>query len=140
VKSVPTPASISACGLLSALSVMLMLALALPMPDGVKVTVNWQLLPTGTDAGQLFFSEKSLLFAPITAIELMVRVALAVLVKVETCGLLVVLSGLPKLRLEGESPTLENLATKASVPWPLSLVWNAPGVTGKSGERVCPVT
>ena len=83
------------------------------------------------DAGQLFFSEKSLLFAPIMAIELMVRVALAVLVKVETCGLPVILSGLPKLRLEGDSVTIGPKPTPVSgtdcgLPSAFSVIVTAP--------------
>ena len=69
---------------------MLTAAFRVPVADGVKVTLILQLPFGGTDVGQLLVSAKSPLSAPVRPIDVKVRAALPVLVKVETCGALVI--------------------------------------------------
>jgi hypothetical protein len=95
---------------------MLTAAVRVPVAEGVKVTVILQLPPTGTGVPQLSVSEKSLLFGPVILIDVIVRAASLVLVRVDTCGALVIPTvWLPKLRLSGASAgPLVILAKKAS--------------------------
>src|ERR1700677_332818 len=91
---------------------MLTSALRVPEAAGVKVTLILQVSPGGTDVPQLSFSEKSALFAPVTLIDVMVRVILPVFLKVETCGGLVLPTvSLPKSKLGGDSATTAPLTT-----------------------------
>src|ERR1035437_3940002 len=113
------PVRLIVCGLSLALSVIVTLPVRVPSAVGVKVTEMLQLPPAGTDVPQLLVSAKSPPFAPVTLMDVMVKVALPVLVNLETCGVLVVPTAwLPKLRLGGVSfTTADDLAildTKAS--------------------------
>ena len=95
----PTAVNGSVCGLPGTLSVMLTAAVLVPVAEGVKVTVMSQLPPAGTDVPQLFVSAKFPLFVPVTLMDVIVSLPLPVLVKVETCGGLVMPTvWLPKFR------------------------------------------
>jgi hypothetical protein len=100
---------------------MLTAAVLVPVALGVKVTEMLQLPPAGTDAPHVLVSANSLLFGPVTLMDVMVKLAAPVLVNIETCGVLVApIGSLPKLRLGGVSITSTAiiLATKASPPPP----------------------
>ena len=87
---VPTPVSGTVCGLPGALSAMLTAAFLVPVAVGVNVTLIWQLPFGGTELGQLLVWAKSLLLVPVIPIEVIVSTPAPVLVRVVTCGLLVV--------------------------------------------------
>ena len=70
----PTPVNGSACGLLGALSVTLTVPVRVPVAEGLNVTVILQLPLGGTDV-QLLVWAKSLLFGPLTLIDVIVSVS-----------------------------------------------------------------
>ena len=84
----PTPVSGTFCGLPGALSVTLTAALRFPVAKGVKVTLILQVPFGGSDEGQLLVWPKSVLFAPIISIDVMVSGRLPLLVRVAVFGLL----------------------------------------------------
>lgn len=86
----PVPPRVTICGLPAALSVMVTEALRLPTALGVNVTETTQLPPAATELPQVLFWEKSPLFAPVTAILVMDKLKLPVLVRVTDCDTLVV--------------------------------------------------
>src|SRR5215472_16505345 len=79
---VPIPLTPSDCGLLTALSVKVRLALRVPMLVGVKVTLIVQLAPTARLEPQLLDWAKSLLLAPVRAMAERFKVAVPELVRV----------------------------------------------------------
>ena len=136
----PVPVSGSICGLLELSSVMLTAAVRMPVEEGVRVTVMLQPPPAGTDVPQLLVSAKSPLFGPVTLIDVIVRVASLMFVRIDSCGALVIPKvWLPKLRLRGTSAgAMEILAIKTSLLPPLA---GCKGfMVGKSIEVVFPVT
>ena len=68
----PVPVKETVCGLPTASSVTVIAAVRLPNFDGVNVTVIAQLALAASAVPQLLVSEKSILSAPVTAIEVMV--------------------------------------------------------------------
>jgi hypothetical protein len=91
------------CGLPVALSVTLTLALRAPIAAGVNVTVIVQLAPCATALPQVFVSLKSEV-SPVTAILLMLRLAVPLLVRVVVMGAL----GVWKIPFPNASDTGEN--------------------------------
>ncbi len=82
VDAAPVPVKVSDCGLPLALSVIARKALRIPVTVGVKVTRTLQLPEATTLAPQVFVWAKSVLFAPLMEMLVMLRVALPVLVRV----------------------------------------------------------
>jgi hypothetical protein len=119
----PIAVKLIVCGLSGALSVIVTCPVRVPTTAGVKVTEMLQLPPAGMDVPQLLVSAKSPLLAPLTLMDEMASVPLPVLVRVETCVVLVVPTvWLPKLRIRGE------IVTTAPTPTPESgTVWGLPG-------------
>jgi len=84
--AVPVPARLTDWGLPGALSVKVTAAVSPPPlgSEGVKVTLNVQVLPADTELPQvLLVREKSALLVPVTAMLVKVKVAFPVLVKVK---------------------------------------------------------
>src|SRR5437588_623000 len=82
---VPLPLTRPACGLPLALSVMLTLALRVPVAVGVKVTLMVQEAPAATVLGlmgQVLVWAKSPALVPVKPIVLMVRAALPLFLRV----------------------------------------------------------
>jgi len=75
----PTPESAAECGLPAALSETVRDAARTPATEGVKVTLNVQLAPAASAAGQLFVCEKSTAFGPEIETPVMLSVAVPVL-------------------------------------------------------------
>ena len=89
------PLSATVCGLPVALSVMLTLALRLPLALGVKVTLMVQEAPAASVLellGQVLVCAKSPALVPLSPMLLMVRAALPLLVSVTVWAALVVLT------------------------------------------------
>ena len=86
VKSSPVPVRVTVCGLPWAVSVMAMVPVLAPPALGLKAMLKVQLALTATLEPQLLVWEAS----PLTAILMMPRLALPVLVSVTLCALLVV--------------------------------------------------
>ena len=100
--AVPLPLKATVCGLPLALSVMVTPALRVPVAVGVKVTLIVQEALAASVLGQLLVWAKSPALVPVSAMLLMVRSALPLLVNVTAWAVLVVLTcWLPKLRLVG---------------------------------------
>src|SRR5215831_12727325 len=98
-RSVPTPLRGIVCGLPPALSVTTMEPVWLPIVIGLNVTFILQLAPGLTEEPQVFVW----LNWPVAAMLVIVRSPRPVLVKVTTCGLLVVnTTCVPKVRLDGD--------------------------------------
>lgn len=105
-KSIPVPASATACGLPGASVVIWRVAVRLPAEAGVKVRLRAQLAPGLSDPPQALSSEKSLPAEPVTATPLIASVASPVLLSVKDWALLVVpTTWLEKLKLEADSKT-----------------------------------
>src|SRR5437764_9329605 len=86
---VPLPLRATVCGLPLALSVMLTLALRVPVAVGVKVTLMVQEALAARVLGlmgQVLVWAKSALLVPLKPILLMVRAALPLLVNVTVCA------------------------------------------------------
>lgn len=77
--AIPVPDNETLCGLPLALSVMLTLAVRLPVAVGLKMTLMEQFAPAATLAPQVLVCEKSPLFVPVMAMLEMVSVAVPVL-------------------------------------------------------------
>jgi hypothetical protein len=73
------PLSVTECGDVAALSVIVIAAEALPAATGVNVTLIAQDAPAETEAPQLFVSAKLPAFAPVIEIARLPRVAVPVL-------------------------------------------------------------
>jgi hypothetical protein len=117
---VPVPVRVTACGLPAALSVMVTAADRAPVAVGLNVTLIVQLpVFAATELPQVFVCAKSPLFAPVTAMPVMPRAALPVLVSVTDCDPLVVFNvWLAKVRLEPDRLTV---GAATVVPVPLSV-------------------
>lgn len=81
----PLPLSMIVCGLFAALSMMVTVPYRLPSAAGVKVTVMVQVPDGATLEPQLFSSAKS----PLAAMDVMLRFAVPVFVRVTTSAALV---------------------------------------------------
>ncbi len=77
--AVPVPLRPTVCGLPAALSLMLSVALRVPVAVGVKVTLIEQLAPAATDVPQLLVWAKSVGFVPPIVMLVMLRVEVPVL-------------------------------------------------------------
>ena len=86
----PVPERLTACGLPLALSVMLSEAVRLPEAEGVKVTLIVQLAPAATELPHVLVRAKSPALVPATAMLVMLKVALPVLLRVTVRAVLVV--------------------------------------------------
>ena len=86
----PVPVRGTVCGLPVALSVMLMLAVRVPVADGVNVMPIVHFALTAMGEAQLSDSVKSAAFVPVMKIEVSVSATLPVLVSVTVCCALVV--------------------------------------------------
>src|SRR5436309_1174782 len=110
-KVVPVPLRLTVCGLPAALSVTLTAALLAPVVVGVNVTVRVQEIGRAScreRGGQLVVGVKSQGLGAVSEMLLMVSGAVAVLVKVVVCAVLVLLpSFLPNARELGERVTAE---------------------------------
>src|ERR1700680_543878 len=142
---VPVPERATVCGLLGAESVMVNEPLSTPVVAGLKVTEIEQEAPAASEEPQVLLSVKSLALVPVMAIPVIMSAVLLLFVRVASRGEVVTPTAeLPKLSAQGQtcSPRT-NLATKTmSFPWELQLLHTerkAPGVVGKSGEKVRPV-
>ena len=90
--AVPVPERLTACGLPLALSVMLTEALRVPEAEGVKVTLIVQLAPVVSELPHVLVCAKSPALVPVTAMVVMLKVALPVLLRVTVRAALVVLT------------------------------------------------
>jgi hypothetical protein len=88
--AVPVPVRATVCGLPVALSVTESVALRAPEACGEKVTLTVQPTPAAKLVPQLFVWEKSVLLVPVTAIDVMVSVAVPLLVRVTSWAVLLV--------------------------------------------------
>ena len=89
----PAPERVMLCGLFAALSVMLTLALRVPVAEGVKLMVSVQLAPIASVlglVGQVAVSAKSPVLGPASAMLVIVKAAVPALVSVTDCVALVV--------------------------------------------------
>jgi hypothetical protein len=88
----PVPLSATVCGLggLVALSVILNVAVCVPVPVGEKVTLMVQLPAAATPPPQLSVSANSEAFAPLIAKLEMIKAEVPVLLNVSNCAVLVV--------------------------------------------------
>lgn len=77
----PKPAKLTVCGLPLALSAMLIEATRDPVAEGVKVTLMVQLPPAGTEVPQVLLCAKSLAFAPVIEMLVMLKAMLPPLVR-----------------------------------------------------------
>jgi hypothetical protein len=142
----PVPVKLTVCGLPKALSVMLTEAVRLPVAVGAKVTLILQLPPAGTELPQLLDSLKSPAFVPVTAMPVMVKAAVPVLLRVTACAALVVPRiwllkvRLVELRLTVGPPPVPVRLTLCTLPATLLLlsvmVKVAVRVPGSVGEKV----
>src|SRR5207237_2751834 len=92
---VPLPLKATVCGLPVALSVILTLALRVPVAVGVKVALMVQEAPAASVLellGHVLVWAKSALLVPVRAMLLMVRAAVPLLVNVTVWAVLVVLT------------------------------------------------
>ena len=87
---VPVPPSAMLCGEPVALSVTVSVALKLAAEAGVNVTEIVQLAPAASEAPQVLVWAKSATFVPETAMPVIAKAALPVLVSVALCAALVV--------------------------------------------------
>lgn len=120
----PVPLSAAACGLPDASSVIVRLALRLPVADGENVTDTEQEAPAGTVlglVGHVVVHPKSPGFVPDTAMLESVSAAVPEFVSVTGAGKLdVPICCEPKLRLVGDRVTLGAGGGGAAAPVPLS--------------------
>jgi hypothetical protein len=87
--ALPVPVKLTVCGLLTALSVMLIEAVRLPMAAGLNVTLIVQLPFTATELPHELVTVKSPGFVPMVLILVMVKLETPVLVRVTDCAVLV---------------------------------------------------
>jgi hypothetical protein len=101
----PIPVRLTDCGLLLALSEMVIEAVRVPAAVGLNTTLIAQLVPAARLAPQEFVCEKSPLFAPVTAIERFRSVDPPPFVTVTTCaGVATPTGDVPNVRDVLESP------------------------------------
>jgi hypothetical protein len=79
---VPVPVRLTGCGLPAALSEIITVAVRLPTPAGVKVTLIEHSAPAATEVPQVFVSGKSPGLAPDTVMLVMLKAALPLFVRV----------------------------------------------------------
>src|SRR6267143_2781421 len=89
IGATPVPVSVTVCGLLESLSVMVTAAELVPAIAGLKVTLIAQLAPAANELPQVFVSAKSPLSAPVTAMLVIDKAEVALFVSVVDCALLV---------------------------------------------------
>ena len=117
--AVPVPERLTVWGLPAELSATLSDAVRLPLAAGVKVMLNVQVVPAGSELPQLLVWAKSPGLAPVIVTLEMLRAAVPALSKVAVPAPLVVPTGwLPKERLPGERPAA---GVAAATPTPLRL-------------------
>jgi hypothetical protein len=105
---VPVPERATVWGLPAAPSVIVSVAVRLPLADGLKVTLIAQLAPATTLDPQLLLWAKLLALEPVTTMLVMLKFALPVLVKVTVWAVLVApTERFPNARLDGETLTTE---------------------------------
>ena len=112
------PLSVTLCGLPAASSLILRVALRLPLAEGVKVTETVQVAFTASVAGllgQVFVCAKSAALVPANAMPLIVKGAVPLFVSVTDFAALVAPTSCdPKLKLAGDR------LTAGAVPVPLT--------------------
>jgi len=86
---VPVPERLTVCGLPLALSLMFSEAVRVPEAEGVKVTLIVQLAPAATELPHVLVCAKSPALVPVTAMLVMLKVALPVLRRVTVRAVLV---------------------------------------------------
>jgi hypothetical protein len=117
--AVPVPERLTVCGLPAELSATLSNAVRLPLAAGVKVMLNVQLDPAGSELPQLLAWAKSPGLAPVIVTLEMLTAAVPALSKVAVPAPLVVPTGwLAKARLPGERPAA---GVAPATPTPLRL-------------------
>ncbi len=142
VVEMPVPESWTSCGLLASLSVIVSVADAEPVAEGLKTTLIVQLAAIARESPQVLVCEKSAAFAPVMAMPVIVRADFELFVRVTLCDALdVLMFWLPKLRETGMAKTKgaadgDILATKAFAV--LKVGWKEPGVVGKLAEAAVP--
>jgi phage tail protein X len=103
---VPTPLSVTFCGLPAALSVMLNAAVRVPDAVGLNLTLIVQLAPAANEVPQVVVWEKSPAFVPVIAIVVIVKLAVPVFFRVAVVAALVVpIAWVEKDRLVGDRVT-----------------------------------
>ncbi len=113
-----------------------------PVAEGLKTTLIVQLAAIAREAPQVLVCEKSAAFAPVMVMPVIVSVAFELLVRVADCDALEVLMfWLPKLRETGIAKTAgaadgDIFATKAFAV--LKVASKEPGVVGKLEEAAVP--
>jgi hypothetical protein len=106
VGALPVPVKLTNCGLVLALSLIVIVADLAPDAVGEKVTVMVQLLLAATGLPHVLLWAKSPALVPVTTTELTVSVAFPVLFTVTLCEVLVVPTDCPeKVRLEADRLT-----------------------------------
>ena len=83
------PDSSTVCGLPLALSVTPSEAVRVPRAEGVNITAIAQLAPAATELPHVLVCAKSPALVPVTAMLVMLKVALPVLLRVTVCAVLV---------------------------------------------------
>lgn len=115
----PVPLRLMECGLPAALSVMVTAAARTPAPVGVNVTVIVQVpLLAATEPPQVLLCAKSPLFAPVTAMLVMVSGPFPELVNVTDCGELAA----PNAWVANVRLVLERFTTGDAAPVPLKVI------------------
>jgi len=103
-EAMPVPVRLAVCGLLELSSFTLRVAMRVPSPPGVKVTLIAQVAPGSTPPAQVLVCEKSEELVPVNVTLPIFRVTLWLLISVTTCGPLATPTTCPlKARLPGES-------------------------------------
>ena len=119
--TVPVPERLTVWGLPAELSARLSNAVRLPLAAGVKVKLNVQVDPAGSELPQLLVWAKSPGLDPVIVTLEMLRAAVPALFKVAVPGALVVPTGwLPKERLPGARPAA---GVPPATPTPLRLTY-----------------
>jgi hypothetical protein len=90
VNVAPVPVRLMVCGLPAALSVIVTLAVRLPLAVGVKVTLMVQLAPVARELPHVFVCTKSPLLVPVIAMLVRLTAVLPVLAKVTAWAVVVV--------------------------------------------------
>jgi hypothetical protein len=112
---VPVPVNDTCCGDVAALSVNTRFAIRFPVAPGVNVTVTRHLAPAATLVPQLFVTAKSAAFAPLAAMDVIVKAADPLLVRVTVwLALAVLMFWPPKARVAVDSVTI---GTATPVPF-----------------------
>lgn len=115
-RTIPDPERAICCGLATALSVILITALRLPVADGAKVTEIVQLLSLGIDRPQLLVWLKSPALVPVTVMLPKIRlVPLGILMVTAFTALAVPTVWPENARLLGDSKTLGGVATSEAI-------------------------